>query len=142
MHLRIINPQRDHAWLQSLLRTNTSESTSSSIVHEDDGLFRKARSTKRTGPYSGEVHPLGKTRASWKAIIPLSIMYGCQSFQSFSTASSLWSPSIKRKSIGRFQPTTASWLKASIHMICGPDFVETARLAARRRKFSGRTLER
>src|SRR3981189_1524029 len=79
---------RDHVLPRSLLRTNTSESTSSKISQEEEGLFRKARSTKRTGPYPGEVHPPGKRRASWKTMIPSSITCGCQSFQSCSTASS------------------------------------------------------
>src|SRR5260370_13673970 len=70
MHLRVVNPQCDHALLCSLLRTNTSESTSSKVSQGDEWLFLKSRSTKRTGPYSGEVHPPGKTHASWKAIIP------------------------------------------------------------------------
>ena len=89
MHLRIVNPQRDHALPRSFLRTNTSESTSSMIAHGDEFSPRKARSTKRTGPYPGEVHPPWKRRASWNAMIPFSITYGCQSFQSCSTASSL-----------------------------------------------------
>src|SRR5260370_29728079 len=64
---------RDHVLPRSLLRTNTSESTSSRISQEDEELPRKTRFTKRTGPYSGKVHPPGKRRASWKAMIPFSM---------------------------------------------------------------------
>jgi len=126
---------RDHVLPRSLLRTNTIESIPRGSPRKMKGCLEKlgpqtALAVFRQSPSSR------KTRASWKAMIPFSITYGFQSFQSCSTASSRWSPSINRKSIGLFQAATASWLKASIHTVLPRDFAETARLAARRRKFS------
>src|SRR6266513_4472279 len=100
MHLGIINPDRNHALLYSLLRTKTKESISSRIIHDDEGSFLNARSTNRTGPYDSDVHPSENKRASWKATTPFSATNGLQSFQSCSTDSSRWSPSINKKSMG------------------------------------------
>src|ERR1700730_11686358 len=107
MHLGIVNPDGNHALSYSLLRTKTKESTSSRIVHADEGLFLNARSTNRTGQYDSYVHPSENKRASWKATIPFPTTNELQSFQSCSTASSRWSPSINRKSIESFHSRTA-----------------------------------
>src|SRR5713226_5682063 len=130
-----VNHDVSHAAARSFLVTTTRESISWMIVHGEDALLRNIRSTNRTGPYSGEVQPFSKRRASWNATTPFSTTCGLQSFQSCSTVLSRWSPSISRKSMGRLHWRAASWLNSSIHTVCAPVFRETARLAARRRKF-------